>query len=84
MLVFGPLIYGLMPFVQMMPQPQPLYVTVGMAAAAFACTLMVCEAGKYLPKLDDAKSVENKIFFENEIQNYYNSTSNVSINPFSQ
>ena len=50
-----------MPFVQMMPQPYPLYVTVGMAGAAFVCTFIVCEAGKYLPKMEQNEMVDLKL-----------------------
>ena len=55
-LVIGPTSYGFIPYIKMMNQPWPLYATLGMAASAFICTFLVCEPGKYLPKLDVSKT----------------------------
>ena len=60
-LFFGPLAIAVMPFVAIAPQPIPLLVIVGLSILTFMWTLILPEAGKYIPKLEEALSERKSI-----------------------
>ena len=60
-LFFGPLAISVMPFVAIAPQPTPLIVIVGLSILTFMWTLILPEAGKYIPKLEDGLSERKSI-----------------------